>query len=140
MNNIGSRIIKAFMWMAGMAALVYGVYALTVDTSNWPTTVAVVTSSSKVSSDELGTDTYSTDFEYSVDGKTYQGYVNDSTQYAEGNQITVYYDPNDPDTTVMSQGEMGYVGCIGVLFGLFAIGSMAWGAVKARKQVITPSP
>lgn len=138
MSKTTGCIMKAFMWVVGFAALGYGIYFLTVDTSNWPQVEAVVTSSTQSTSDDVGNTTYNTSYEFEVDGVKYQASVNDYTEYAKGDKITVYYDPNDPSTTITSQGEMGFLGCVGVLFGLFAIGSMTWGAIKARGKMETP--
>lgn len=138
MNKTTGCIMKTFTWLAGIAALVYGIYFLTVDTSKWPQIEAVVTSSQKSTSDDNGDYTYNTSYEFEVSGVTYQASNNDYTEYAKGDKITVYYDPNDPSTTITSQGEMGFLGCVGVLFGLFTIGSMAWGAIKARREAGTP--
>lgn len=139
MSKTTGYIMKAFMWVVGFAALGYGIYFLTVDTSNWPQVEAVVTSSQESTSDDIGNSTYNTSYEFEVDGVKYQASVNDYTEYAKGDRITVYYDPNDPGTTIMSQGEMGFLGCVGVAFGLFAIGSMAWGALKARRKIESPT-
>lgn len=136
MSETTGWIMKTFMWVIGFAALGYGVYFLMMDTSNWPQIEAVVTSSEQSTSDDTGNYTYNTYYEFEVDGVKYEASVNNYTEYAKGDRITVYYDPNDPSTTIMSQGEMGFLGCIGVLFGLFAIGSMAWGAIKARRQAV----
>lgn len=140
MSKTTGYIMKAFMWVIGFAALGYGIYFLSINTSNWPQTEAVVTSSERSTSDDSGNYTYNTSYEFEVDGVMYEASVNDYTEYAKGDKITVYYDPNDPSTTITSQGEMGFLGCIGVLFGLFAIGSMTWGAIKARKSVAAAQP
>ena len=140
MKNIGSTIMKGFIWVVGFASLAYGIYFLSINTSDWPQVEAVVTASGESMTDDTGNSTYNTSFEFEVDGVKYEASVNDSTEYAKGDKITVYYDPNDPSTTIMSQGEMGYLGCIGVGFGLFAIGSMAWGAIKARRTAATDHP
>lgn len=135
MSKTTGCIMKGFMWVVGIASLVYGIYFLMMDTSNWLTVEAVVTSSREVSTDDLGNTTYETRFDYQVEGVKYSGYINEYTQYNKGDRLTRYYDPNDPGSTLASQGEMGFTGCIGVVFGLFCIGAMAWGAIKARRQV-----
>ena len=139
MSKTTSFILKAFMWVIGIASLGYGIYFLSVDTSNWPKVDAVVTSSKAVGTDSNDLTTYETYYEYTVDGAKYSDSIHDSFQYTEGDKITVYYDPKDPASTIMSQGEMGFTGCIGVFFGLFVIGSMAWGAIKARRKTGPPT-
>jgi hypothetical protein len=138
MNNIGSCIMKAFIWVVGFASLGYGIYFLSINTSDWPQIEAVVTSCTEVPSDDLGSHSHTSYYEFEVDSVKYQ----DSTDgcYDKGKRIKVYYDPDDPSTTVTSQGELGFYGCIGVLFGLFCLGGMAWGAIKARKDVTANRP
>jgi hypothetical protein len=138
MSKTTGCIMKTFTWVAGIAALVYGIYFLMMDTSKWPQIEAVVISSVEGMSDENSATTYDTYYEIQVDGIKYEDSINGYTQYNKGDKITVYYDPNDPTTTVMSRGELGFLGCVGVLFGLFTIGSMAWGAIKARGKTETP--
>jgi len=138
MSKTTGCIMKGFMWVAGIGCLVAGIYYLLTDTSNWPQVEAVVISSREGTSDGTGTTTYYTEFEYTVDGVLYEGYFNEYTQYTRGEKITLYHDPKDPNHTIQSQGELGSAGCIGVAFGLFCIGSMAWGAIKARRKTETP--
>ena len=139
MSKTTGCIMKGFMWVVGIGSLVYGTILFFTNTSSWPQVEAVVTSSRSLTTDDVGTVTYETDYQYEVDGTSYQSYIHDSTQYREGERIKVYYDPDDPTTTITSQGEYGFTGCIGILFGLFCIGSMAWGAVKARRQAGIPA-
>jgi hypothetical protein len=139
MSKTTGCIMKGFMWVVGIGCLVAGIYYLMMDTSNWPQVEAVVTSSREGMSDDNGTTTYETNYEYQVDGVVYKGYLNEYLQYSKGEKITLYYDPKDPNHTIQSQGEMGSAGCIGVAFGLFCIGSMTWGAIKARRQPETPT-
>jgi hypothetical protein len=137
MNNIGSTIMKGFMWVVGFASLGYGIYFLSINTSDWPQVEAVVTSSEATTSDDLGNPEYTSYYEFEVDGVKYQDSTNG--QYDKGERITVYYDPNDPSKTITSRGELGSLGCIGVPFGLFCIGSMTWGVIKARRKTGTPA-
>jgi hypothetical protein len=131
--------MKAFTWAVGIASLVYGVYFLMMDTSKWPQIEAAVISSEEGMSDENSATTYDTYYEIEVGGVKYEDSINGYNQYNKGDKIMVYYDPTDPSTTIMSRGELGSLGCIGVVFGLFCIGSMAWGAIKARGQTEPPA-
>ena len=139
MSKTTGFIMKAFMWVVGIGSLIFGTFRFFKDTSNWPQVEAVVTSSKYLTSDDSGSETYETDYEYEVDGISYQSYIHEYTQYQKGDRIKIYYDPEDPTTTITSQGEYGFTGCIGIVFGLFCIGSMAWGAIKARKQAASPA-
>jgi hypothetical protein len=138
MSKTTGCIMKGFMWVVGIACLVGGIYYLMMDTSNWPQVDAVVTASKAGTTDDTGNTSYQTSFEYQVDGVVHEGYFNEYLQYTKGDKITVYYDPKNPNHTIQSQGELGSAGCIGVAFGLFCIGSMAWGAIKARRKTETP--
>ena len=139
MSKTTGCIMKAFTWAVGIASLAYGIYFLTINTSNWPQVEAVVTSSREGLSDENSSRTYDTYHEIEVDGVKYEDSINGYTQFNKGDKITVYYDPDDPSTTITSRGELGFLGCVGVLFGLFAIGSMTWGVIKARRKTESPA-
>jgi hypothetical protein len=139
MSKTTGCIMKGFMWVVGIASLVYGIYFLSINTSNWPQVQAVVTSSRAGTTDDAGNVNYETWFDYEVEGVKYSGYINEYTQYNQGDKLTRYYDPKDPDSTITSQGEMGFTGCIGVVFGLFCLGAMTWGAIKARRKTETPA-
>jgi hypothetical protein len=68
MSKTTGFIMKMFTWVVGFAALGYGVNFLTINTSNWPQTEAVVTACNESTSDDNGTSTYTTDYEFEVDG------------------------------------------------------------------------
>jgi hypothetical protein len=133
MKNWGTCVMKAFMWGIGLAALFFGVYYLFKDTSGYQSVQAVITSSSKGTTDDLGNWSYNVDYAYEVGGVRYTGSFSGSEGDAVGDTLTVYYDPEDPGTTFTSKGESTFLGVIGVLFGLFCLGSMGWGWLKSRR-------
>jgi len=131
--------MKGFMWVVGIASLVYGIYFLMQDTSNWPKVEAVVTSSRAGTTDDTGNTSYQTSFDYEVNGVKFTSTINDYKQYTKGDTLTVYYDPKDPTTTISSKGELGTTGCIGVVFGLICLVGMTWGVIKSRRKTDTPA-
>lgn len=95
-----------------------------IGTSNWEPVDGVIKSSGVSSStDGEGGTTYClhVSYQYTVDGKTYDGdRVSYSTEnscnswsenadddYPEGKEITVYYDPNNPSESVLQPGLSG---------------------------------
>jgi len=126
--GIGSIIMNVFTFLVGVAALVWGVGAMQLDSSDWPGVEGQIVSSSGSMSD-AGSE-YST-YEYVVDGTTYTGSSN--TGYDVGQKITVYYDPTDPAVSADSKGSLELYGCIGFIFGLFAVGSIVLNVIKLRR-------
>lgn len=139
MSKTTGCIMKGFMWAVGIASLVYGIYFLTLDTSDWIPVEAAAVSSRAGMTDEDGNATYDITYEYVVDGVKYTHFDNEYRQPAQGEKITLYHDPNDPNHTITSQGEMGMAGCIGVVFGLVCILSMVWGVIKSRRNTEPPA-
>jgi hypothetical protein len=127
--GIGSIIINVFTLLAGVAAIVWGFGAMQVDSSNWPSAAGQVTSSSGSNYSDSN-DSQST-YEYTVDGVKFTGSSN--TAYDVGQKIAVYYDPADPATSADSQGTTELYGCFGFIFGIWAVGSIAWNVVKIRR-------
>lgn len=69
------------------------------------------------------------DVKYNVDNKDYT--MNKSTygpfEYKQGNQIDVYYDPNDPFNAELQSDNKHIIGWIGLVSGIFIfIGSWFW--------------
>jgi hypothetical protein len=110
--------------------------------SSWPTAAgAVISSEVSHSTDAEGGDSYSpeVDYQYQVDG---QNIINDQIKFGEnsydsrrraeeiaanypvGRQVTVYYDPEQPDKAVLEPGVSAgsyIVLSIGVVFILIAL-------------------
>ena len=131
-------VIKVFMVVFGLAAIVWGISALRTDTSSWPAVQA------KIVSMEAGDGlNYSGMYEYQVDGVTHSGSYRGSDRLSKGDEITVYYDPASPGSSITSPGEMGLVGVIGLALGLFCVGGIGWEQIKSiaanRRQAAAPT-
>ena len=124
-------------------------------TNDWEPVDGVVTDSyvSESSGGEGGT-TYClhVNYEYTVDGMTFQGdkvsyslenncnswSENADEEYAEGEEITVYYDPSNPSDSVLEPGLTGinfFLCCFFVfpLIGLF----MLYGSIRMTLSLFT---
>jgi len=128
--GIGSIIMNVFTFLAGVAAIVWGVYGMQSNSSSWPSVEGQIMSSSgpDYSSDS---NSENSTYDYIVDGTTYSG--SSSTAYEVGKKVTVYYDPADPGVSVLSKGEMEFYGCIGFIFGLFAVGGIVLNLIKIQR-------
>ena len=126
--GIGSLIMNVFTFVAGLAAVFWGVYGMQLDTSDWLGVEGQVVSSSG-SMSEAGSE-YST-YEYTVDGVKFTG--SSHTAYDVGQKITVYYDPADPSVSDDNPGSYIFLGFISFIFGLWVVGGYAWRFVKAGR-------
>lgn len=123
--GIGSIIINVFTFLAGVAAIVWGIYGMLSNSSRWPSVEGQIVSSNEYE------DYFDTTYEYMVDGTKYTG--SSSTGYDVGKKVTIYYDPTHPGVSVLSKGEMEFYGCIGFIFGLFAVGGIALNVIQLRR-------
>ncbi len=131
MKNTTSCILKAFVIVAGLASLILGIKYTFLDTSAWPAVQAEVVSSSFRITDDQGNDTFNVSYAYQVDDTQYSGTYSSYEALYPGDRITVYYDPRSPGTSITSKGELFFLGIIGLLFGLFCLGSLGVGALKS---------
>jgi len=145
MNNskgIGSIIVKIFVVVFGIAALIVGVKYLGVNAADLKSVDAEVVSVSEELADDSGTSSYTVTYTYTVDGIGYQSNYSSYSDVQQGEKITVYYDPASPAESYQSQGESTYVGIMGILLGLACLGGMGWEAIKSirnkSKESATP--
>lgn len=131
MKNFGSCVMKAFVWASGFVALAFGIYFLSVDSSSLIKTQAEMVSSTYTTTDDSGNESYNVTYTYQVDNVWHEDSMSSSAEYAPGEIIMVYYDPKFPDNSYASQGESSFLGIIGVVFGIYCIGSMGWGTIKS---------
>jgi hypothetical protein len=134
MKTIGSMIVKAFMWVFGLALIVYGANLLISSSREWSAAQAEVMSSLKryTSSDEA--DSYSITYKYQVNGSEYTDSISSSRDYSPGDIFTVYFDPSSPGVSFESQGGASLLGFGSCLFGIICVGSMAWGVWKSQSR------
>jgi len=128
--GIGSIIMNVFTFLAGVAAIVWGIYGMQSNSSNWPSVEGQIMSSTGPDySSDLSNE--NSTYDYIVDGTTYTSSC--GTAYDVGTKVTVYYDPADPGVSVLSKGEMEFYGCIGFIFGLFAVGGIILNLIKIQR-------
>ena len=131
MKNITGCGLKLFVLIFGLASLVMGIKFLSVDSSSLIEVQAEVVSTTPGTTDDLGNESYNVTYKYQVDGVQYESSFSSSAEYAPGEVITVYYDPESPDWSYNSPGETNFLGIVGLLFGLFCLGSLGWGVLKS---------
>ena len=126
MSKTTSIVIKIFVVLFGLAAIYYGMSMLQSNSSSWPSVKATVSSSqySNSSSD------YEVTYEYQVGADKYSGTFHNISKYQSGTEVTVYYDPKSPGSSVSSPGDAEMYGFIGILFGLFCVGGVGWEWIK----------
>ncbi len=127
MSNVTSLIIKIFVVVFGLAFIVWGIDALRSDTSSWPSAQAKIVSSFPTNN---GTSYHET-YEFQVNNTQYSGTIDNVNKSSPGAEITVYYDPASPGSSITSQGEMVLAGIAGILLGLVCVGGIAWEAFKS---------
>jgi hypothetical protein len=134
MKSKRSIFFNIFVVVFGLAAMIMGIIAMQSKSASWPEVPGQIVSSeiSNSNSDELST--YDSTYKYMVGSTEYSSSSNSSTERVPGEQITVYYDPDDPSTSVLSRGETELTGVIGFAFGLFCVGGVAWEVFKSKTR------
>jgi hypothetical protein len=128
-NGLG---VKIFTIIFGIAALVMGIKLLLVNTSSLTAISAEIVSISKNYADDTDTSSFDISYTYQVNGIDYQSNFSSSTEYSQGEMITVYYDPKSPETAYSSPTESKFLGVVGVILGLVCVGGTGWGMIKSR--------
>ncbi|MBQ2111214.1 MAG: DUF3592 domain-containing protein [Clostridia bacterium] len=130
MRNTGPA---RFLIPAGLILIIFGLILIGFKTDNYAETVGKVTAVQQYI-DNTGEDrqtVFDVSFDYTVDGKQYSGSFNGiGTSYNVGDEIKVFYDPEDPDKTTNSKGA-GTVGAIAIGLGALAAVGGVLSAVKA---------
>jgi len=137
-KNPTSKLMTILLGLFGLAALIYGIVFLLEDTSDYVEVTASVVSSSYATTDDYGNESYNVTIVYPVNGVDTTDIISSSQEYAAGEQMTVYYDPEDTGHVFSSRSESTCLGGIGVVFGLFCLGSLGWGWLQRRRQKATP--
>ncbi|MBI5300886.1 MAG: DUF3592 domain-containing protein [Chloroflexi bacterium] len=125
-NTTTSLVIKIFVVVFGVAIIVWGLDALRTNTSSWLSVPAKILAPVSAKDGIY----YSGMYEYQVGNTRYSDSFNGTDKYEPGQEITVYYDPSSPGSTITSRGEMTFNGIVGILFGLFCVGGVAWDTIK----------
>ena len=122
--------------IVGIACVIIGIFIMvshfnTQKTQTEETTAKVIRIDSEVETDTDGFDTrwYYPVVEYTVDGKKYEtrlansGSTN-STEYKEGQEVLVQYNPDKPEELSKKGDKGGLIGGIFfIVFGIIAIGA-----------------
>ena len=150
------RLFLGIFLMIGLGMLILGVSKIMTakDSETWPSKEGTVLESKiSINSSDDGT-TYGADvtYEYKVNEKTYEGDKvtvsevstgsrgrarNIVNRYPVGNKVTVFYDPDDPETSVLETGMTGgswlFPG-IGVVFFLIPLTILITSEKASRKE------
>ncbi len=99
--------LKIFAAVLAVIALAAGIYMVFFESRGFVKTTATIISIERNNGSGDTDDTFTPTVEYTVDGKTYTGQLNQSSgSYKVGKTITVMYDPNDP-SVVHGDSRMG---------------------------------
>lgn len=91
--------LKIFAGVLALIAIAAGIYMMFFESRGFVSTTATITDIERSYGSGDNDDTFIPTVEYTVDGKTYAGQLNQSSgSYSVGKTITVMYDPNDPGT------------------------------------------
>lgn len=122
MRNTGpARFFVPF----GLILVIFGIIILGINTDNYTETVGTVTKVEQISTFSDEPDEYEVSFTYTVDGKEYDSYFNMSEKPNVGEDITVFYDPEKPETVAGNRTNrvipviMIVVGAAALGYGIF---------------------
>ena len=114
--------LKIFAAVLALIALVAGIYMTFFESQGFVKTTATIIDIERNYGSGDNDDTFTPTVEYTVDGKTYTGQLNQSSgSYKVGKTITVMYDPNDP-SVVHGDSRMGlyFIGVGAVILAVIA--------------------
>ncbi len=100
MNRIANILRRLSVVIIGVVIVVFGIVTVSQHTENYLEATAKVTKVTDLPYDEDDGIRYDVEFTFTVDGKEYTGVLsNMSGVYQVGEDITVFYDPSDPNRT-----------------------------------------
>ena len=130
MRNTGPA---RFLIPLGLVLVIFGIILLGFKTDNYVETVGKVTAVEQYI-DQTGEETqtlYNVDFDYTVDGVKYSGSFDGmGNAYNVGDDIKVFYDPDDPQSTTNTKSAK-LIGVIAIALGAAAMVGGVLTAVKA---------
>ena len=104
MNRIVQILRKLSLLMIGIVIIVVGIITVSQHTENYLETTAKVTKVTELPYDEDNGIQYDVEFSYTVDGREYTGtFSNMPSGYTAGQEISVFYDPQNPEHTANSR-------------------------------------
>lgn len=123
MRNTGAA---RFFLPISIFLIIMGVVLLSMTPEKYEETVGTVTNITQHTNDE-GKDVYDITFEYTVDGKTYTSeFVDMTDEPAINEEVTVYYDPANPQSTSNTKHTgpiaigMTSLGALGLIYSIWA--------------------
>ncbi len=131
MRNTGPA---RFFVPAGVILIVFGIILMTMSSGNYVETTAKVTSVTEVVRiDTEDQQEYKIEFQYDVNGKTYDGSFQLEKKYQVGDEMTIYYDSANPEkVTNTKNGNL--IGIIMIGVGAAAIVGGIFFTVKAFRK------
>lgn len=127
-----------FFIPAGLVLIIIGVAIFIINSKNQDFLPVESTVSNVVLAEEAYTDTdgnhveatYNISLKYSVDGKEYDGSLENVSKYSVGDKIKIYYDPKDPSQITQTKSLIFPI----ILFALGII-SFGYGTISAINAV-----
>lgn len=131
MRNTGPA---RFFIPAGLILIVFGILLLVMNSGNFVQTTAKVTAVTEVVRiDTEDQQEYKIEFQYDVDGKTYDGSFQLGKKYQVGDEMTIYYDSANPEkVTNTKNGNL--IGIIMIAVGALALAGGTVATVKAFQK------
>ena len=124
--------LKIFAAVLAVIALAAGIYTAFFESSGFVKTTATIIDIERNYGSGDEADTLTPTVEYTVDGKTYTGQLNQSSDsYKVGKTIPVLYDPNDPGV-VHGDSRMGFYF---IVVGVVILAVIAVSTVKEKKAL-----
>lgn len=130
MRNTGPA---RFFIPIGIILIIFGVILLGFKTDEYIETTGKITAVTECPKDADENQQYDVDFIYVIDGKEYKNtFANLEGSYNVGDNITVYYDPENPET--VSNSRMGLIAPILIILGAVSIVFGAYKTVTSFKK------
>lgn len=115
----------ALLTSAGIFFITVGVWTILFNSRSWPAVEAeVIRSEYVVPLDYELNPGYDVHFNFGVNGQTYNSMINMPAEKFPGEKITVYYNPESPETTILTSGELEWHGLGSLVLGLVFLGEV----------------
>jgi hypothetical protein len=131
MNN--PLLKNGLLALAGLALFIFGLTSLGSNSKEWPSVQGQITSSME-ETNQSGNTSYQISYSYQVKGVEYDGTFTSSDKREPGEAITIYYDPADPSTDILSPGEREWQVWGAILVGLAMLGWGGWEIIKLQRK------
>ena len=130
MRNTGPA---RFFVPVGLILIIVGIILLTFNTDSYVETTGKITEVIECPKEADENQQYDVNFTYTVDGKEYNNTFNNlEGEYKVGNEIKVFYDPENPEAVTNS--KMGFIPLVMIGLGAVAVIFGAYKTVNAFKN------